>query len=66
MTNQEGEDIGSDCGVGKVEYLKEFGFYNVSNIENSIHELIFQDYVVEVIGNIHDNYGLMDVTEEEN
>lgn len=46
-------------GIGVVEMLVEHGFWNISEIENCIGD-VMQSHYIEVIGNIHDNPELLE------
>lgn len=50
--------LDSNTGIGVVEWLNKWGFWNVSRIENSLGDLK-ECYGVEVIGNIYDNPELL-------
>lgn len=52
VTDANGEitKYNSDTGIGVVEWLEKWGFWNVSGIENALGDLIY-NYEVEVIGN---------------
>ena len=52
VTDANGEinEYKSDTGIGVVEWLEKWGFWNVSGIENALGDLIY-NYEVEVIGN---------------
>lgn len=45
-------------GVGAIEWLGSFGYWNVSEIELSLGDLNYEGYI-KVIGNIHDNKDLL-------
>lgn len=49
-------EITNDCdtGTGMVEFLVNWGLWNVSKIENGLFDL-HQNYIIEIIGNIHQN-----------
>ena len=47
-------ELDSDTGIGVVEWLDIWGFWNISHIENGLSDIRHNGYV-EVIGNIHDN-----------
>jgi uncharacterized phage protein (TIGR01671 family) len=44
----------SDTGIGVVEWLERYGFWNVSKLENGLGDLNDYGYL-EVIGNIYEN-----------
>jgi len=46
--------LNSDTGIGVVEWLDKWGFWNISNIENGLGDILNWGHA-EVIGNIHDN-----------
>lgn len=48
----------SDTGIGVVEWLESWGFWNVSVIENGLGDLLREGYI-EVIGNIHEHPHLL-------
>ena len=52
-------ELNSDTGIGAVEWLDIWGFWNISNIENSLGDIKHNGYV-EVIGNIIDNPELLE------
>ncbi|WP_419962076.1 YopX family protein [Psychrobacillus sp. BM2] len=62
VTNGADEIEGIDTGIGEVEWLSEWVFWNVSRIENSLGELKYNGYV-EVIGNIYEHPHLLEVAE---
>jgi len=47
-------ELNSDTGLGVVEWLDDYAFWNVSKIENSLGELLHCGYV-QTIGNIYAN-----------
>ena len=49
----EVNELNSDTGIGNVEWLDKYGFWNISGIENSLGDIIIFGYV-EIIGNIHE------------
>ncbi|MGG3435980.1 YopX family protein [Bacillus subtilis] len=59
VTNGAEELGGVDTGIGKVEWLTKWGFWNVSKIENGLGDLLFNGYV-EVIGNIYEDPQLLE------
>ncbi|MDP0485101.1 YopX family protein [Bacillus subtilis] len=59
VTNGAEELGGVDTGIGKVEWLTKWGFWNVSKIENGLGDLLFNGYV-EVIGNIYEDPELLE------
>ncbi|MCK8098686.1 YopX family protein [Bacillus sp. 2CMS4F] len=62
VTNGAEELGGVDTGIGKVEWLTKWGFWNVSKIENGLGDLLFNGYV-EVIGNIYEDPQLLEAAE---
>ncbi|MDO3660745.1 YopX family protein [Bacillus sp. C28GYM-DRY-1] len=62
VTNGAEELGGVDTGIGKVEWLTKWGFWNVSKIENGLGDLLFNGYV-EVIGNIYEDPQLLEGAE---
>ena len=56
--NDEISELNSDTGIGAIEWLDKWGFWNISRIENSLGD-INNSYDIEVIGNIHDNPELL-------
>ncbi|CAF1852494.1 YopX family protein [Bacillus subtilis] len=54
VTNGAEELGGVDTGIGRVEWLTKWGFWNASKIENGLGDLLFNGYV-EVIGNIYED-----------
>ena len=50
--------LNSDTGIGKIEWLEEWGFWSISNIENGLGDISHNGYV-EVLGNIYENLELM-------
>lgn len=52
--------LNSDTGIGVVEWLDKWGFWNISNIENGLGDILNCGYV-EIIGNIHENPELLEV-----
>ncbi|MFE9945435.1 YopX family protein [Bacillus velezensis] len=61
VTNSAKEICGIDIGIGKVEWLTKWGFWNVSNIENGLGDLLFHGHV-EVIGNIYEDPELLEAS----
>ncbi|QRZ94138.1 YopX family protein [Bacillus sp. LJBS06] len=61
VTNGAEELGGVDTGIGKVEWLTKWGFWNVSKIENGLGDLLFNGYV-EVIGNIYEDPELLEAS----
>ncbi|MFF0653647.1 YopX family protein, partial [Bacillus velezensis] len=61
VTNSAKEICGIDTGIGKVEWLTKWGFWNVSNIENGLGDLLFHGHV-EVIGNIYEDPELQEAS----
>jgi uncharacterized phage protein (TIGR01671 family) len=57
--NDEISELNSDTGIGAIEWLDEWGFWNISRIENSLGD-INNSYNIEVIGNIHENPELLE------
>lgn len=55
----EFDDLNSDTGLGLVEWIDKYGFWNVSNIENGLGDLLTIGYV-EIIGNVHENKELVE------
>ncbi len=53
----------SDTGIGYVEWLNNWGFWNVCGIENGLGDLI-KEYNVQVIGNIYENPELLEGSKE--
>lgn len=51
-------NLDSDTGIGVIEWLEKWGFWNISKIENSLGDIRYNHYV-EVIGNIYENPELM-------
>ena len=51
--------LNSDTEIGVVEWLDKWGFWNISNIENGLGDILNCGYV-EVIGNIHENPELLE------
>ena len=45
--------LNSDTGIGVVEWLNKWGFWNISNIENGLGDILNWGHV-EVIGNIYE------------
>ena len=62
VTDDDGDMDLSDTGIGAIEWLCKYGFWNISDIENSLGDILCV-YYVEVIGNIHDNPELLEVVE---
>jgi len=52
--DDEVSEFNSDTGIGVVEWLEKWGFWNISVIENGLGDIL-NVYDVEVIGNIHEN-----------
>lgn len=50
--------LNSDTGIGVVEWLDKWGFWNISNIENGLGDILNCGYV-EIIGNIYENQELL-------
>ena len=50
----EVSELNSDTGIGVVEWLDKWGFWNVSNIENGLGDILNRSHV-EVMGNIWQN-----------
>ena len=48
--------LDSDTGIGAVEWLDKWGFWNISNIENGLGDILNCGYV-EIIGNIYEKEG---------
>ena len=46
--------LNSDTGIGVVEWLDKWGFWNISNIENGLGDILNCGYV-EIIGSIYEN-----------
>lgn len=61
VTNGAEELGGVDTGIGRVEWLTKWGFWNVSKIENGLGDLLFNGYV-EVIGNIYEDPELLEAS----
>ena len=63
-TDEEGEisKLNSGTGIGQVEWLNKWGFWNISVIENSLGDILFNGNV-EVIGNIFNNPELLESEE---
>lgn len=57
--NEEINELDSSTGIGTVEWLDKWGFWNISKIEDLLGDLN-QGYYIEVIGNIHMNIELLD------
>ena len=51
-------ELNSDTGLGAVEWLDKWGFWNVTSIENDLGYLLYS-YDVEVMGNIYNNPELL-------
>lgn len=60
-TDGEGEvsKLNSDTGIGQIEWNKEWGFWNISNIENGLGDIIYHGFV-EIVGNVYENKGLLE------
>jgi uncharacterized phage protein (TIGR01671 family) len=60
VTNSADEvnEFNSDTGIGTIEWFNDYGFWNITKIENSLGALIKVGYV-EIIGNIHTNHELL-------
>ena len=56
--NDEINELNSDTGIGAIEWLDEWGFWNISRIENSLGD-INNSYCIEVIGSIYENPELL-------
>jgi uncharacterized phage protein (TIGR01671 family) len=54
--------LNSDTGIGVVEWLDKWGFWNISNIGNGLG--ILNCGYVEIIGNIHENPELLEELDE--
>lgn len=54
-------ELNSDTGIGVIEWLDIWGFWNISNIENGLGDIKHNGYL-EIIGNIHDNKELLNET----
>lgn len=52
--DDEISELNSDTGIGAIEWLDKWGFWNISRIENSLGD-INNSYCIEVIGNIYEN-----------
>lgn len=52
-------EFNSDTGIGQVEWLEKWGFWNISNIENGLGDII-ADGFVEIVGNIYENEELLE------
>ena len=61
--NDEISELNSDTGIGAIEWLDKWGFWNISRIENSLGD-INNSYYIEVIGNIYENPELLDIEED--
>ena len=63
-TDGEGEinEFDSDTGIGQVEWIEKWGFWNISEVENGLGDILIIGYV-EVIGNIFDNPELLESEE---
>ena len=61
--SDEFDDLNSDTGLGLVEWIDKYGFWNVSKIENGLGDLLGIGYA-EIIGNIHEKPELMEVINE--
>ena len=61
-TDEEGEinKNNSDTGIGQVEWLSKWGFWNISVIEHGLGDILFHGYI-EIIGNIYENEELLEV-----
>ena len=59
--NEVGEmsEHDSDTGIGTVEWLERYGFWNISGIENGLGD-INEFGFTKVIGNIHENPELLE------
>jgi uncharacterized phage protein (TIGR01671 family) len=66
VTNEVDEvnELDSDTGIGVVEWLDRWGFWNISNIENGLGDILNCRYV-EIIGNIHENKYILKEGEDE-
>jgi uncharacterized phage protein (TIGR01671 family) len=66
VTNEVDEvnELDSDTGIGVVEWLDRWGFWNISNIENGLGDILNCRYV-EIIGNIHENKDILREGEDE-
>ncbi|MCY8813638.1 YopX family protein [Bacillus atrophaeus] len=62
VTNGAEELGGVDTGIGKIEWFTKWGFWNVSKIENSLGDLLFNGYV-EVIGNIYEDPEILEAAD---
>ena len=50
--------LNSDTGIGAVEWLNKWGFWNISNIENGLGDILNWGHV-EIIGNIFEDGDLI-------
>ena len=61
--NDEISELNSDTGIGAIEWLDKWGFWNISRIENSLGD-INNSYDIEVIGNVHGESSVFIVSNE--
>ncbi|HGQ2848728.1 TPA: YopX family protein [Streptococcus pneumoniae] len=60
VVDSEGSMEMPDTGIGVVEWFNDWAFYNVTEIENGLGELVHGMHV-EVIGNIYEHSHLLEV-----